>query len=156
MKTVEAEIQGLLKAADVRVGGQRPQDITVHDDRLYGRLIRYRELGLGEAYMDGWWDSKNVDQMIVRLLNKDIRARVKVGPAVVLAAVAPTLRNEQTVRRAKRNAEHHYNIGNDLYERMLGERMIYSCGYWQGAKTLDQAQEQKLDLICRKLGLKKV
>jgi cyclopropane-fatty-acyl-phospholipid synthase len=155
MTTVEAQIRGLLKSADVRVGGSRPQDIVVHDDRLYARLIRHRELGLGEAYMDGWWDSNHVDQTIVQLLKQDIRAQVKVGPAVVLAAVAPTLRNEQTVSRAKRNAEHHYNIGNDLYERMLDQRMIYSCGYWQGAKTLDEAQEQKLDLICRKLGLKK-
>ena len=50
-------------------------------------------------------------------------------------------------------AEKHYDIGNDLYAAMLDQRMIYSCGYWKDAQTLDAAQEAKLDLICRKVGL---
>ena len=56
---------------------------------------------------------------------------------------------------AEANARAHYDIGNDLYERMLDKRMIYSCGYWREATDLDSAQEAKLDLICRKLGLER-
>jgi cyclopropane-fatty-acyl-phospholipid synthase len=61
--------------------------------------------------------------------------------------------NRQTKSKASNNASHHYDIGNDLYERMLDKRMVYSCGYWHTAQSLDDAQEQKLDLICRKLHL---
>src|ERR1035441_2865177 len=50
--------------------------------------------------------------------------------------------------------ERHYDIGNDLYERMLDSRMIYSCGYWENAATLEEAQRAKLDLVFRKLDLK--
>src|SRR3546814_7861297 len=48
----------------------------------------------------------------------------------------------------------HYDLGNDLYRAMLGKRLVYSCGYWRQAENLDDAQEAKLDLICRKLGLR--
>jgi cyclopropane-fatty-acyl-phospholipid synthase len=58
--------------------------------------------------------------------------------------------------RAYKNAQAHYDIGNDLYEPMLGKTMAYTCAYWdRGAKTLDQAQIDKFDLVCEKLGLKK-
>ena len=147
-------IKQLLAQADVKIGGSRPQDIVVHDERLYNRVVRYRELGLGEAYMDGWWDCKRIDKLVANVLTTDLRSSLKLSPSIILAA-APGLINQQTLQRARANAEHHYNIGNDLYERMLDKRMIYSCGYWQNARTLDEAQEHKLDLICRKLQLKK-
>src|SRR5690606_12427447 len=57
--------------------------------------------------------------------------------------------------RAREVGEKHYDIGNDLYAAMLDRRMVYSCGYWAEATTLDAAQEAKLDLICRKIGLQK-
>lgn len=154
MSNVDERFKELLAQADVKVGGSRPQDIIVHNDRLYNRILRHRELGLGEAYMDGWWDCKRIDELVSHVLSVDLRDNLRLSPAIILAA-APSLINQQTLQRARRNAAHHYNIGNDLYERMLGERMIYSCGYWQNAKTLDEAQTQKLDLICRKLQLKK-
>jgi len=140
--------------AGVNIGGSKPQDIDVLDNRFYSQVIRYRELGLGESYMDGWWDCKRIDQLIERLLSINIRKRVKVSPMLILAAL-PSLFKTQSIKGARQNAEHHYNIGNDLYQRMLGSRMIYSCAYWKGAKNLDQAQDNKLDLICRKLELKR-
>ncbi|MBO7942481.1 class I SAM-dependent methyltransferase, partial [Streptomyces sp. S9] len=62
-------------------------------------------------------------------------------------------------RRSFTVGERHYDLGNDLYRAMLGQRLVYSCGYWRdrnGAalRDLDAAQEAKLDLVCRKLGLK--
>lgn len=155
MSQAETTVKQLLKAADIKVGGARPQDITVHDDRVYARILRHRELGLGESYMDGWWDCKQVDQFVTRVLSINIRDQIKLRPGTVLAGLSSVVLNQQTVRRARRNAAHHYNIGNYLYERMLGERMVYSCAYWQGAKTLNEAQERKLDLICRKLQLRR-
>ena len=46
----------------------------------------------------------------------------------------------------------HYDLGNDLYQAMLDKRMVYTCGYWKNASNLDDAQEAKLDLVCRKIG----
>lgn len=155
MNQSEVKIKQLLKIADIKVDGTRAQDITVLNKKFYSRVLKYRELGLGEAYMDGWWESKSIDKFMANILSVNIQENIKLSPSLLLAALPLSILNNQTVRQAAHNAEHHYNIGNDLYERMLGKRMIYSCGYWKGAKTLDQAQDNKLDLICKKLKLKK-
>jgi cyclopropane-fatty-acyl-phospholipid synthase len=62
--------------------------------------------------------------------------------------------NLQNKSRAIEVAEQHYDLGNDLYEATLGRTLSYTCGYWKHAKNLDEAQDAKLDLICRKIGLK--
>jgi cyclopropane-fatty-acyl-phospholipid synthase len=141
--------------ADVKVGGTRPQDITIHNPRFYKRVLAQRELGLGESYMDGWWDANELDAFIAQMLSTDIKSQLKINARLVWHITGAKVTNKQTIRRAKSNADHHYAIGNDLYERMLDKRMVYSCGYWKDAKNLDDAQTAKLDLICRKLHLKK-
>jgi len=147
-------VRELLALADVKIDGKRPFDITVHDDRFYKKVLRQRELGLGESYMDGWWDCQQIDVLVEKMLSANLRDKVKITPALAKAFLVSVAFNRQTKTRAKKNASFHYNIGNDLYERMLDKRMIYSCAYWNGVKDLDQAQEAKLDLICRKLQLK--
>jgi cyclopropane-fatty-acyl-phospholipid synthase len=62
--------------------------------------------------------------------------------------------NRQKHSRAARVAEQHYDLGNDLYKAMLDSRMNYTCAYWKNAENLDQAQENKLDLVCRKINLR--
>jgi cyclopropane-fatty-acyl-phospholipid synthase len=57
--------------------------------------------------------------------------------------------------QAYRDGKVHYDLGNDFYQAMLGNNMVYSCGYWKNAATLEEAQVAKLDLVCRKLGLRK-
>ncbi|MCY3849392.1 MAG: cyclopropane fatty acyl phospholipid synthase [Acidimicrobiaceae bacterium] len=160
----------LLGAAGVTVGGDRPQDIHVHDDRLWSRVLRDRELGLGESYMDGWWDANRLDEFLTVVQTADLRSMVTPSPQLLVMGVKAAIMNQQSKARARRNARAHYNIGNDLYERMLDKRMIYSCAYWRDVAedgdpcsagsedgvertALDRAQEAKLDLICRKLGL---
>ena len=143
----------ILHTAGIEVGGDRPQDIAVHDDRFWVRVLADRELGLGESYQEGWWDANQLDEFIAEVQALDLQSLVRPRPALTLRILKAQARNRQTVRRARRNAGAHYNIGNDLYERMLGNRMIYSCGYWRRAADLDEAQEHKLDLVCRKLHL---
>ena len=145
--------RSLLDRAGIEVGGPAPWDIHVHDDRLWERVVRDRELGLGESYQDGWWDAERVDEFLTKVQLADLRAEIKPGPDLLLLAAKATIGNRQTMRRAAANASAHYDIGNDLYERMLDPRMIYSCGYWHDVETLAEAQEAKLDLICRKLAL---
>lgn len=142
----------ILKDAGIELGGSRPFDVTVHDDRLWGRAISHGTLGFGEAYMDGWFDTDALDQFIYKLLEYDIYAHLKPDIGLALSFVRGKLLNLQRARVTE-VGERHYDIGNDLYAAMLDKRMIYSCGYWAEATTLDAAQEAKLDLICRKVGL---
>lgn len=142
------------------VGGSAPQDIQVHDDGIWARILRDRELGLGETYMDGGWDANRLDEFLTVVQTADLRSMVTPSPQLLLLGAKSKIINRQSKARSRRNARAHYNIGNDLYERMLDERMIYSCAYWKGIDAepategaLDAAQQAKLDLICRKLGL---
>jgi cyclopropane-fatty-acyl-phospholipid synthase len=143
----------LFDRAGIPIDGPEPWSMHVHDGRLWDRLLRDRELGLGESYMDGWWDAARVDELIVRMITAELRQAIRPTPRMLAAVARQTLANRQTVRRARDNARRHYDIGNDLYAAMLDRRMVYSCAYWDRVDTLDEAQEAKLDLICRKLHL---
>ncbi len=147
------KVEELLSLAGVSVNGSRPWDIQVHDERLYARVMAQGSLGLGESYMDGWWDCPELDQFFYHVLSAELESQVKSWKETFNLAKA-WLINMQSPSRATKVGEHHYDLGNDLYQAMLDSRMIYSGAYWDGAQTLDQAQEDKLDLLCRKLDLK--
>jgi cyclopropane-fatty-acyl-phospholipid synthase len=143
----------LLARAGVTVDGGEPWDIRVHDERMFRRVLAQGTLGAGESYMDGWWDCDRLDEMMYRIFGARIDSQL---PSLrqVLAGLRARLLNPQTPRRSFTVGEQHYDIGDDLYERMLDARMIYSCAYWRVARDLEAAQEAKLDLVCRKLGLR--
>jgi cyclopropane-fatty-acyl-phospholipid synthase len=144
-----------LAASDVVVGGDRPWDIIVHDERFFTRILRDGTLGFGETYMDGWWDSPALDQTIDRICRARLRDHVKDSWVLLAHAVKARVLNMQSVTRAFEIAERHYDIGNDLYEAMLDKRMLYTCAYWRpGVVSLEAAQEAKLDLVCQKVGLR--
>jgi len=145
-------VQRLLHGADVRVDGDRPWDITVHDPGFYARVLGHGSLGLGESYMDGQWDCRALDQMLHRLLAAGLDRRVR-GAEGLWSLLKARIVNLQRPGRAFEVGRRHYDLGNDLYHAMLGKRLVYSCGYWRRADTLDLAQEHKLDLSCRKLQL---
>ena len=143
----------LLAAAGVTINGPEPWDIQIHDDRLYARVLREGTLGFGEAYVDGWWDAPSMDQALTRLVRARIDNHIRDNWVTIAAVVRARIFNLQAIARAFEVAERHYDLGNDLYERMLDARMMYTCAYWKDARDLDAAQEAKLELICRKLGL---
>ena len=145
----------LLAAADVKIGGARPWDIAVHDDRLWSRILRDGTLGVGESYVEGWWDTPALDQFIDRTQRIQLSDTLRDNWMVVPHGLRARVWNLQTIRRTFGNARHHYDIGNDLYRAMLDERLLYTCALWsQGARTLEQAQDAKLELVCRKIGLR--
>jgi cyclopropane-fatty-acyl-phospholipid synthase len=148
-----AKVERLLASADVRIDGDRPWDIRVHDERLYRRVLLEGALGAGESYMDGWWDVPRLDEFFARLFRARVDDHLQ-SRTWFLRALRALLFNLQTPSRAFTVGRRHYDIGNRLYQCMLGERMIYSCAYWEAAATLDEAQEAKLELVCRKLGLR--
>ncbi len=147
-------VEQLLDMAGVKINGDRPFDLQVHDDRFYKRAVTEVELGMGESYMDNWWDSERLDELIYRVIHADLQNKIKHNYKVALQLAGFYLINMQSRRRAFIIGEKHYDLGNDLFRLMLDKRMNYSCGYWRDASTLDEAQENKLDLICRKLYLK--
>lgn len=156
MKT-DVFVQQLLEDAGIRVGGTAPSDITVHDARFYDRVVSYGSLGLGESYMDGWWDCDDLARFIERLLVAGIQERIYTWRTMI--GLAPRvammrLKDLGAQRHAHKIGATHYDVGNDLYRAMLDKRMTYTCGYWRDAEDLDAAQEAKFDLICRKIGLK--
>ena len=146
------KIQELLSTVDIQLDGSRPWDLQVKNDQLFGRILGQGSLGLGEAYMEGWWDCEDLDGMFYRIIRSDIRSKVTTLKDK-LFYIQAHLVNRQKGKRAFEVGEQHYDVGNDLYERMLDKNMIYTCGYWQDAKDLDEAQEHKLELVCRKLKL---
>lgn len=145
----------LFAEGGVVVGGDRPWDIQAHDDELFTRMFRDGTLGVGESYMDGHWDSDALDETLARLLRARLDERIRESWVMMAHAVRARVLNLQAVRRAFEVGERHYDIGNDLYSRMLDSQMVYTCGYWKEATTLEEAQEAKLDLVCRKIGLEK-
>ena len=148
-------VEKILKSVDVEINGSRPWDLQIHDERFYSRVLRGGSLALGESYMDGWWDCKALDQLSDKLLRGRIEKQVKASsPSFFLVLLRAYLLNPQSKKRAYIVGEKHYDVGNDLFSLMLDERMNYSCGYWRNAESLDQAQINKLDLICRKMHLK--
>jgi cyclopropane-fatty-acyl-phospholipid synthase len=117
-------------------------------------LIKDGSIGLGESYMDSWWEVKDIEMFFSKLLKHNVHeALMKILSAdtlfdLIKVKLSKTPVDPYNVARA------HYDIGNDLYSVMLGKAMAYSCGYWQKGDDLDAAQEHKFELICKKLHLK--
>ena len=145
----------MLESSDVQINGNRPWDIQIHDPNFYERVLSGGSLALGESYMDGWWDCEALDQFFEKILenrlDNKVEANTKLFPRVMLRV---RLINAQNRSKAYVIGTRHYDIGNNLFSVMLGKWLSYSCGYWEKSKTLDTAQEAKLDLICRKMGLR--
>jgi cyclopropane-fatty-acyl-phospholipid synthase len=143
----------ILGCAGITINGCNTWDIQVYDERFYKRVITEGELGVGESYMDGWWDSDKIDEFIYRILRTKSEEKIQLKFSILIRLFAQRFINLQSRRRAFIIGERHYDIGNDLFQNMLDSQMNYSCAYWKNANDLNEAQKNKLDLICRKLSL---
>ncbi|NDY94341.1 cyclopropane fatty acyl phospholipid synthase [Wenzhouxiangella limi] len=149
------DLQLALRHADVELGGERPWDIQVRNEEFYRRLLADGSLGAGESYMEAMWDAERLDELFYRVIRADLARKLKM-PKFVGQMVLSRITNMQARWRARKVAEQHYDLSNQLYEAMLGPTMQYTCAYYGpegGDATLDQAQRAKLDLIARKLHL---
>ncbi|OGT63754.1 MAG: cyclopropane-fatty-acyl-phospholipid synthase [Gammaproteobacteria bacterium RIFCSPHIGHO2_12_FULL_45_12] len=154
MNALELRGVQLLNAAGVQVDGDNPWDIQIHNQAFYQRVLNQGALGLGEAYMDHWWDCQRLDQFIEQVISADLEAKVQVTLWMRLKLMLYQIVNYQNQRRAFQVGEKHYDIGNHLFECMLDSRMNYTCGYWKTARDLEQAQLDKLELVAKKLMLR--
>lgn len=146
----------LLGEADIQINGRRRWDMQVNDPRAIEMLVTGGSLGIGEAYMEGYWDSPALDQFFARVIRHSLDVRIVryLRFRYLVHQARHLLFNLQSPERAFEVGEQHYDIGNDIFEIMLDSTMSYSCGYWEHAKNLEEAQYNKLDMICRKLELK--
>ena len=152
-KLAQGIVSRLLAEADIEVGGRRPWDIQVNDSRFWHRSLR-GSLGFGEAYMDGYWDAESLDAVFRRLIRAGAtRSRIQRINQGMLAALS-RLSNRQTRARSQVIAETHYDLDHRLYASFLGPYMQYSCNFFNHASTLEQAEKEKLEMVCNKLDLR--
>jgi len=149
---LEKKFTSLLEQADIKINGENPWDMRISSDRVFWSML-LGNLGLGEAYMDNEWDSKQLDEFFYRVLTAGLDKRKYISTVPVFLKFM--LINAQKISRAGQVGQRHYDLGNDLFQAMLDSHLQYSCGYWENTDDLEQAQQQKLDLICRKINLQK-
>lgn len=154
MTKIKKMADELLSTADVRIGGCRDWDVRINNENIYSRVLQEYSVGLGESYMDGWWDCKALDQLFAHILAAKLDQKVKKNFKMIMTLLSSKILNLQTKKRSQRVADIHYNLDNDLYRRMLGPSMAYTCGYFKDTQDLDEAQTAKYDLVCKKLQLK--
>lgn len=154
MPNIKEKVLKILEEANVNIDENNSPDIKIHNEKFYSRVMSEGPLGLGESYMEGWWESEHLEDFLYKLLKAKLDRKIsfiKLAPFYLKAKIM----NLQKGARVYEVGKSHYDIGNELYKYMLDKRMVYTCGYWRNADNLDQAQEAKLDLVCRKMGLKK-
>ncbi len=147
-------IEKLLSFAGIRINGDNPYDFKVNDSSVYHRLVTNADFELGQTYMEGLWDCEQLDEFINKILCANLDQKVREDYKTALMILRARLFNVQNKKLSAKVAEKHYDLGDDLFQAMLDKRLAYSCGYWKNAGNLDEAQENKLELICRKIGLK--
>lgn len=153
MNKDEIFVKDILSLAEVKINGSNPWDIQLKNNNFYRRVLSDGSLGLGESYMDGWWDCEDIPELFFKILRADLEH--KVVPLKLLYRVFKSkILNLQNKVRSARDVGYHYNLGNVLFQNMLDKYMTYSCAYWKGAVTLEEAQINKLKLICDKIYLK--
>ncbi|BAI80932.1 cyclopropane-fatty-acyl-phospholipid synthase [Deferribacter desulfuricans SSM1] len=155
MDKIKAYAIKLLNEAGITVNGNNPWDIKVHNDELFREALLKKNLALGEGYMQGWWDCQAIDQFICKILKAKLNEKIKENWREIIYLIPSIIFNKQNKSGAKEVAERHYNLGNELFENFLDPYMQYSCAYFLNTEDLAQAQINKMELICRKLELKK-
>lgn len=149
------KVEKLLSFAGISVNGNKPYDITVHNECLYKRVLVGGSLAIGESYVDGWWDSEDLAECFTRIFTSKLDGQLRAGLTGYIMRLRAKFSNLQNKKRSLEVGKKHYDIGNVFFERMLDDRMVYSCGYWKDAQTLEEAQIAKLDLVCKKIRLQR-
>lgn len=155
MNRFEHIVRGLLQEADVQIGGKRKQDIHIHHPDFYRRVLAEGSLGLGESYMDEWWDANELPDFIEHVIRANLEQHVRWNQHFVWSMLLAHLSNRQSRQRSREVARKHYDQSGILPNPLLDPYNQYTCAYFDGTEDLNEAQVKKLDLICRKLQLQK-
>jgi len=131
--------------------------LLVHRERFFARALLGGDTAMGEAYMDGDWSTPALVSLM-RLAVRNLSQLEKSNSFFSsLSRFADRLRQrvrKNTVEGSRRNIHAHYDLSNEFFRLLLDPRMVYSCAWYESAQdSLETAQFQKLDRICRKLDL---
>ena len=131
--------------------------VRILDSRAFRAGLLHGEVGLGEAFMAGWWETDDLVS-VVRIAVRNMAAFDQGGGLLAtLGKAANRLlhrRRRNHLEGSRRNIGHHYDLGNDFYKLWLDPTLAYSCAVFESAdQTLEEAQRAKFELICRKLRL---
>ena len=135
-----------------------PAMLVVHNERFYRRALFGGDIGMGEAFMDGDWSSPDL-VAVVRLAVRNLD-QVESGNKLfsAMSSMADSVRHRlrgNTMSGSRRNISYHYDLGNDFYQLFLDPTMAYSCACYRSPQdSLEQAQLNKYESICRKLDLR--
>ena len=133
-------------------------EIHVHDAQLWLSLASNGSIGAAEAYIRGDWSSPDLTAVIrVFVANLELLDRMEGGLALISQPLLKALHwlNRNTRRGSKRNISAHYDLGNQLFERMLDPSMMYSAAMFErSSDSLETAQMNKLERIGQKLQLR--
>ncbi|MHC4407811.1 MAG: class I SAM-dependent methyltransferase [Planctomycetota bacterium] len=138
--------------------GDGPQvTIRVKDPRFYRSAAMGGSVGAAEAFMEGWWDTDNLTDLVrVLVRNREVMDEMEKGAARLAQPVRNLLHHiaRNTREGSQRNIAAHYDLGNDFFRLFLDETLTYSCGIFEDeGSSLKEASEAKYDRICRKLKL---
>jgi len=151
--TPEATLRELFAKAGIEIGGGRSIDPRVLDSRFYSRVLAGGSLALGESYVDGWWEVDSLDDFIAQVIISGADSAI-VPISTKVQILKSRILNMQDRLRCTRVVKDHYDLSNQLYAKMLDPWMQYTCAYYANASDLNQAQENKLEQICKKLQIK--
>lgn len=149
----ERLVTEIFARADIEINGSKPCDIQVRDERFYSRVLKDGTLGFGESYMQGWWECDDIEEMCARAIHGRIETAIKPSLGALVEVALSLLLNLQSKSRSRVVARRHYDLGNDFFGAMLDPSMQYSCAYFCNTTDLAVAQELKMEIICKKLGL---
>tara|TARA_B110000977_G_scaffold200350_1_gene290531 strand:+ start:2121 stop:3314 length:1194 start_codon:yes stop_codon:yes gene_type:complete len=139
--------------------GNLSAKINILDTVFYKTIILGGTIGASESFIRGEWSSPNLTN-VIRVLARNTEAQDKLENLFTLLS-QPFLKvmhklNENSVRGSKKNISRHYDLSNDFFSLFLDKNMMYSSAIYKSRKTsLDDASTNKLDVICKKLNLKK-
>lgn len=150
---LEKKAKQLLEQSKITVNGKEPWDIQVHDTSIYRDGILFGSLGFADGYTNGKWDVEQLDVFFEKFLSSIEVSRKNFVD--IMQDVRNAVINTQIGKRAFQVGHKHYDLGNEMYEYMLGESMGYSSGKYEHATDdLTKAQYNKFDSLCKKLQLK--
>ncbi|MFC6211840.1 MULTISPECIES: cyclopropane fatty acyl phospholipid synthase [Rahnella] len=145
--------KNLLQKADIQIEGIRPWDIRIRHHGFFKRIMLQGLLGLGESYMDGWWECDRLDIFIYKFLAHKLDEAVPGYYSDIMMGLSGKILSRKSDDCGCSALEKEYGIGYDVFAHMLDPYMQFSCGYWRAGATLAEAQEAKLKMVCEKLQL---
>jgi len=141
-------VSSLFENAGIRLN----EDLTVHDETFYRDVLHEGSVGLGDSYIEGKWDSDNIDILVFKILSHGIYRKF-----TNIYNGARTFKNRfsdfSDREDSKKVIHKHYDIPAEFYSKFLDPYFQYTCAFFENTDDLNTAQEKKMDLICRKLGL---